>query len=611
MLDRLREQLQLLDDAGRPFVLVVAKPLKPAASRLMASLGVRVEVQPMSKQAVTPAINKGLVAQDYRASRARAVRRIDAGEEPALCIACATELDAGTPVHEPGCRLTPPLGAEAAVGDARSRGLEKGRNGRIQSVNERNASGELTVGEMNRRHEERIDALPIVVRCGMPGCEEWSHEGPASEAREKGREHRAAEHPELVQGKRRMALKPGQSSTQVRPVEEPSPLEEPLSAPEPDEPGVTEEVDAVAVASSAAHVDGASTTLEDEVTPGLNEVLNASSTRGGSTKRWPRERCIAAIKEWAQENGRPPTSTEWMKKDPEKRRPTASTVANECGSWGDAIEDAGYPRPIAGGRGHARADGQFDGSGSSTSIEVAKPEANAATDYSPPESHTEATDGVEIDSNPEPQQIPVVWAVKVPDTGLRYRSADEAYVAADEIEHDGDRVAREARIAGQEGKADQAIDASRELAEKIRAAALACKPHAETSSPEAESPVVEPNRDAELHAIGMQKGSEGEPLELAEPDPPADDVGVAASPEPPSVTGEPGSPSDALPILIDPGTTRINPAVPDDPPPAFSLALTGDFARDAQRVRAEAARLRSQADALDLIAAGIDQLEAA
>jgi hypothetical protein len=40
----------------------------------------------------------------------------------------------------------------------------------------------------------------------------------------------------------------------------------------------------------------------------------------------------------------------------------------------------------------------------------------------------------------------------------------------------------------------------------------------------------------------------------------------------------------------------------------FSLALTGDFARDADRVRAEAELLRRQADALEVIATGIDQL---
>jgi Homing endonuclease associated repeat len=41
---------------------------------------------------------------------------------------------------------------------------------------------------------------------------------------------------------------------------------------------------------------------------------------------------------------------------------------------------------------------------------------------------------------------------------------------------------------------------------------------------------------------------------------------------------------------------------------SLSLALTGDFARDAYRVRAEAQKLRAQADALDTIAQGIDQL---
>lgn len=41
---------------------------------------------------------------------------------------------------------------------------------------------------------------------------------------------------------------------------------------------------------------------------------------------------------------------------------------------------------------------------------------------------------------------------------------------------------------------------------------------------------------------------------------------------------------------------------------SLQLALTGDFARDAVRVRSEASKLRSQAQALDVIATGIDKL---
>jgi hypothetical protein len=47
------------------------------------------------------------------------------------------------------------------------------------------------------------------------------------------------------------------------------------------------------------------------------------------------------------------------------------------------------------------------------------------------------------------------------------------------------------------------------------------------------------------------------------------------------------------------------------PPPVAvwdGLALTGDFAESAERCRQEAARLRAQAEALDVIADGIQKL---
>src|SRR5436305_1329216 len=55
----------------------------------------------------------------------------------------------------------------------------------------------------------------------------------------------------------------------------------------------------------------------------------------------------------------------------------------------------------------------------------------------------------------------------------------DAFVAADEIEADGERVAESARAAGNEPKAEQAIDESVALANRIRLAARKADPTAQ------------------------------------------------------------------------------------------------------------------------------------
>lgn len=108
----------------------------------------------------------------------------------------------------------------------------------------------------------------------------------------------------------------------------------------------------------------------------------------------------------------------------------------------------------------------------------------------------------------------------------------------------------------------------------------------------------------------------------ASPEPPADpprdpvlapaSETTAARPETPSVAlaepdqGRGESRSEATPVTASESSGS---ASADGG--GFTLALTGDFARDAQRCRDEAALLRRQAGALDRIADGIDQLEAA
>lgn len=70
---------------------------------------------------------------------------------------------------------------------------------------------------------------------------------------------------------------------------------------------------------------------------------------------WTRERVIDAIQRFARENGRPPYATDWSHA-PGAGYPFASQVYrgsrsqknSPFASWADAIEAAGFPRPLTG-----------------------------------------------------------------------------------------------------------------------------------------------------------------------------------------------------------------------------------------------------------------------
>lgn len=188
----------------------------------------------------------------------------------------------------------------------------------------------------------------------------------------------------------------------------------------------------------------------------------ADEPDGGRMAAWSKEEIIAAIQRWNAEYGSPPTANEWAKRT--VGFPSASTVAKHFGSWASGIEAAGFPRPVRGG-------------------------------------HT---------SNG--QQPPVVWRVKVDGTGLKYRTADEAYVAADEIEADGERVADGLRHDGDEVKAEKAVDAAHAVAEKIRDAAAA----AEGVTREPEPEPLEHDRG---WAIGLLEQIQEEPFALTVDEP--------------------------------------------------------------------------------------------
>lgn len=182
-------------------------------------------------------------------------------------------------------------------------------------------------------------------------------------------------------------------------------------------------------ATEGADVDTRFVVMDPPDTPG--EDPPRSENDRGRRRAWERDDILDAIRRWDTDYGHPPTSTEWMRRV--DGYPTTTTVATRFGSWANAVEQAGFPRPARG--------------------------------------------GVPL----RPLKAPAK-RVRVRGTGLTYESADAAYLAADEIEADGQRVAEHARFDGKEAKAEQAIDQSRELAEKIRDAAHAFEARTSGSS---------------------------------------------------------------------------------------------------------------------------------
>jgi transposase len=71
-------------------------------------------------------------------------------------------------------------------------------------------------------------------------------------------------------------------------------------------------------------------------------------------KHWTRERVIEAIQLFARENGRPPLSSDWAHAR-DSRYPVAGSCYRSTSrstspfrTWADAVEAAGFPRPVSG-----------------------------------------------------------------------------------------------------------------------------------------------------------------------------------------------------------------------------------------------------------------------
>jgi len=69
-------------------------------------------------------------------------------------------------------------------------------------------------------------------------------------------------------------------------------------------------------------------------------------------KTWTQQAILDAIRLWAREHdGVPPSAAEWLggtRQEHDIRFPYCSVVQREFGSWANAIEAAGFPRPHRG-----------------------------------------------------------------------------------------------------------------------------------------------------------------------------------------------------------------------------------------------------------------------
>lgn len=74
-----------------------------------------------------------------------------------------------------------------------------------------------------------------------------------------------------------------------------------------------------------------------------------------AAKIWTAEAVVDAIRRYAAIHGRPPTSTDWLHADPVNGYPARTscyrsqwTASSPFATWADAIEAAGFPRPLTG-----------------------------------------------------------------------------------------------------------------------------------------------------------------------------------------------------------------------------------------------------------------------
>jgi hypothetical protein len=197
--------------------------------------------------------------------------------------------------------------------------------------------------------------------------------------------------------------------------------------------------------------------LDEGEAEGSGDVASVSPAR--QYIRWSREKMIEQLQTIARELGRTPTVAELRKRKMSSLVDTKQLAKYGFTSYPGLVETAGL-----------------------SAVPEREPKAGdkALEAAAPPNTRVEPPVSVEPPAAATPSRSDTAGWIKVNGTGLAYRTPDDAYVAAAEIEADGERVASACREDGNGERADQAVDQAHELAEKIRVAARAAEERAGT-----------------------------------------------------------------------------------------------------------------------------------
>lgn len=126
---------------------------------------------------------------------------------------------------------------------------------------------------------------------------------------------------------------------------------------------------------STPHRPPAAAPQQQEPTPPAPE---SPKRVGHGVARWTADTVVAAIRDWGAKHGRPPMQRD-ANGDPSL--PSASVARSACGSWANAVEEAGFPRPQRGG---AHLTAPAKASGSAPSSEEPKKEVAEVVPLAPP-----------------------------------------------------------------------------------------------------------------------------------------------------------------------------------------------------------------------------------
>lgn len=144
----------------------------------------------------------------------------------------------------------------------------------------------------------RLDAIPMTVRCAEPGCGRWSFSGTTAEAKQAAEAHREERHPGIFEERRgRRAARLAEEARRKKEARE-------------------------------------------AMTARLNKRPPAPKPKRTRAVRFTETDALQALRQaTAEAGGRPPSTSQWEK---EGRKPSVSVFTRMFGSWGGAVEAAGF-----------------------------------------------------------------------------------------------------------------------------------------------------------------------------------------------------------------------------------------------------------------------------